>query len=376
VKPAVLAFEYLTSASPTTRGIAAWLRERAGSCDLVTNHPQNLPPEGLVVLDVPAVRRVPWPARGLRGLRRAWRRRARAARWDRARDRLAAVIGAYDMVVAGEFDSLKLLDDAGYPLEQVVYLSLESSQVAEQHEPQSVRRCLEGCRLRLIQGPERHRELEAALGYELDFAYLPVSVRPPSIDARDVQRPAPPAGGARLVHSGYVCDWSGLAECLAGLTAGRLLARFPVRIHGHALGTEDYRDELVARYGGRAGVTFDGAWYEDDAHTAMLARHHVGLAFYLPHADVPNWRNLVTSSGKIAAYAWAGLAIVTNLDGSGTDEPPFVPCPDFDPGTLQDALGRVAAGPDRYRTAALALARRTYDLDAALDRLQDRLLPG
>jgi hypothetical protein len=377
MKLAVLAYHYLPSASPTTLGIVSYLAERFGACDLITDYAENLPADGVIALpregaSAPVCAR---PFRSLAPVRRWLRRREERARQAAARKRLAEVVGGYDLVIAGEFFSLHLLDAVGFPLERVAYLSLESTQVIELYDAASARRRLQGCRLHLIQNEDRGRELNEALGLDLPFAYLPVSMRPPPEAARETADAGAGDDAVRIVHSGYICDWSGVAEFVAGLDGAGLLGRHPLTVQGHALGTEEYRDRLVERYGERDGVTFDLSYYEERDHRRMLARHDAGLALYLPHADVPNWRNLITSSGKIAAYAWAGLAILTNLADPRTLEPPFVRLADFEPATVAAALARVAAERETHREAALALARRDYNLDAAMDAILGTLLP-
>jgi hypothetical protein len=79
-------------------------------------------------------------------------------------------------------------------------------------------------------------------------------------------------------------------------------------------------------------------------------------------------------SGKIAAYLWAGLAVITNIRYDLTCDAPFLYVENLSPESLRTALDRYRAAPDRYHRKAMEIAEQYYDIRKYLDRIWERIL--
>ena len=298
--------------------------------------------------------------------------RAEDAAAGRALTRALAAPGSEpDFALAVEFHSLHLLERTGFDLARCAYISLESVDVPMTYGLRRARDLLSRCGLCIIQSPEREADFRKHFGLAIPFEHLPVSMRP-------VPEPAHPAPGGplRVLHSGYLCDWACVREFLdmAAPLAGEL--RMEITARGHCFGTKRYYEGLEKDFGATPGVALSRDFIGDDEFMDFLGGHNVGLALYKGDPNSPNWQNLLFSSGKTAAYLWAGLAVMTNIDHPLTRKPPFLYLDAFEPDRLRSLLADYAAAPETYRAAARALARERYDLDAHMRRILERLAAG
>ena len=71
----------------------------------------------------------------------------------------------------------------------------------------------------------------------------------------------------------------------------------------------------------------------------------IGVALYSNVNNTINWQNLIFSSGKIANYLWAGLAIITNIESDITLKPPFLKISNLEPRELNQALQQYNSSP-------------------------------
>ncbi len=285
------------------------------------------------------------------------------------RSRLRHRLHRYDVFLCVEAKTLRLLTEAGGDPASVAYLSLEGADILREVFPgDSAASLLNRCRFCIIQSPERRAGIERELKTTLNVEYLPVCRRPaPELP------PAMVRDDLRIIHSGYFAAWSCLREFLFAFGQSGVARTDPVYLQGHASGTEDYLAEVRHLAASLPHATVDTGFYPDQAHQSLLTGHDIGLAFYEDPRGTANWQNLVFSSGKIANYLWAGLAVFTNLEHPLTRRPPFLALDPRRPEAIAQAVERVRQDRLRYRDAARRVAEEHYNLDRHMRPIMDRI---
>jgi hypothetical protein len=87
-----------------------------------------------------------------------------------------------------------------------------------------------------------------------------------------------------------------------------------------------------------------------------------------------NWNNLIFSSGKIATYLWAGLAVLTNIDHPLTKSPPFLYIPEITSEAILNALHTYQTSIIDYQNAAFKCAKKYYNLDISMGNIYKTIL--
>ena len=275
-------------------------------------------------------------------------------------------LNQYDCVYAMEVHSLSLLFKSGFDLAKVVYFSLESDQIISLYDRRYVARLLEQCYSCVIQSKERGDDLKKKLNIEVNFQYLPVSLRPVKVMKNSRAETGQPL---KIVYSGFFSEWSCLREFLTQVEYTDLLGKSKIALQGHAMGTEKYLAELISKFGKHENITINSEFINDSEFLRFLNDFDVGLAFYNGDEELANWKNLLYASGKIACYLWAGLGVMTNIDTEETKRAPFIFIEDFSSETIENRLHEYSKSSVDYQVAAIEFAQRYYNLDRFMDRI-------
>lgn len=289
------------------------------------------------------------------------------------RRRLKRFRDSYDVIFCIEAATLLSLDRAGFDLSNVVYVSLEGTDsVRRRTSLPRVLALLKRCAFCTIQSKERRKGLESDLGGELDFEYLPVCGRPVPVSERATRQPDA-RQRPKIVHSGYFAKWSCLREFVAAYADSGLAADTPLYLQGHAMGTTSYLADIRRAADPLPLVWVDDSYYADEEHRDLLARYDIGVALYKNLSGSSNWENLIFSSGKIASYLWAGLAVITNLDAPLTASPPFLKVDEITPDEVRAAVERYAHDRELYAASAFAIAEEHYNFDRCMAKVMARI---
>ncbi len=385
MRTAVLSFGYPIERSPTVKGIIEYLVKRGFEPDVIlesANHHllAELPTSRVVqllprwVLWVRA--RVMSAAAVLQGapvIGRGAFRRIRsfldAVMWWPAAYRLRRIGQTYDLVYCIEAGSLFLIDAAKIPLGRCIYVSLELQQIISVYGCRKAGELLAKCAVRLVQSPERALLLNKALGRVLEYQYLPVSTVPYAPTRRCQSN----GGPIRLVYSGYIARWSHLKEFLLAYRDVEREMPVTLTVHGHSYGTGEYLREILALLADLPTARFEERPMSEREHQEFLEDFDVGVALYQPVAGNDNWKGLLKSSGKIAAYLWSGLAVLTNLADEDTRNVPFLFTDQLTHGAVRDALRAYQLSRDSCVSLALRYATEHYNIYTYLDALHRQI---
>lgn len=362
---AMICYQYAFKISPTLKNICSYLHDAEGTVvDLyveTTYCRQGEPCQwpGVQVIDSGADPFYRYFGRPL-------------LRMDQRRQFLRVLeknIGRYRRFFAVDFQALQMLYEVGADLSSVVFLSLESSDYMLRYDKAHVTELLTRCALRVVQSRERGDDLNKYLCAELLFEYLPVSSRYQPLPQ------APPPGKLRLLYTGYFAEWACLTEFLEAYRKSGVHERTTLLLQGHALGTENYQARVAELADAMPDAAVDSSYYTEAAHASLIAGYDAGLAFYQNLTGSANFDNLILSSGKIAAYLWSGLPVLTNIRCDLSGRPPFVYVDLEDPATLKRAVDLVDRERDAFRRAAYEMANRVYHFDRYMSVLHEKM-PG
>ncbi|MCK4782642.1 MAG: glycosyltransferase [Desulfobacteraceae bacterium] len=272
----------------------------------------------------------------------------------------------YDVVFAAEFSNVAMLHNAGFDLSRVVCLNLEGAD-SIRHEKDFQVEPLLHCAFFIAPSKERADDLQKYLGANLDFEYLPVSLRPVELKGRSH------CDELNIIYSGYFAEWAGLLEFLEAYRKSSAYEYSSLLLQGHSIGTDGYLEavrkdaEIVPR------LKIDTSFYEDKDHMDLLAKQDVGIAFYKNLEGTENFTNLIFSSGKIASYLWSGLAVLTNVEAPETKYPPFIYVRDFSEHEIKQGLHYVRDNRKLFRDSAYELASKKYNFDTCIKRIVERV---
>jgi hypothetical protein len=378
MKIAIVSIRYGIEVSPVIKGIALYGQQRGDAVTILVDrlyrdpsfHLQGIQINTLVPVWLEKVyanvrRWPPFPGRGRILSALNWMREKEIVRKLRSRAK------TFDFAFSVEMAALHFLAEAGFELGQAAFLSLESMDLLEHYDRRTANALLSQVAFCVIQSPEREKDLIDYLGTSLDFEFLPVSMTPPRHKRKRSQTEVKTL---RLVHSGYFAPWSNVLELVEAFLSPGSSDNVELVLQGHFMGTENYRDKVIDEARCSDRIRIDTHYYDDDAHAQFLAQFDMGIAFYSNVRGSKNWENLLFCSGKIAAYLWAGLAVITNIRHDLTRDAPFLYVENLRPDSLRKALDCYQAGPDRYHRAAIEIAERHYDIRKYLDRIWERIL--
>ncbi len=272
----------------------------------------------------------------------------------------------YDVVFAAEFSNVAMLHNAGFDLSRVVCLNLEGADSIRHGKDLPIERLLH-CAFFIAPSKERADDLQKYLGANLDFEYLPVSLRPVELKGRSH------CDELNIIYSGYFAEWAGLLEFLEAYRKSGAYEYSSLLLQGHSMGTDGYLEavrkdaEIVPR------LKIDTSFYEDKDYMDLLAKQDVGIAFYKNLEGTENFTNLIFSSGKIASYLWSGLAVLTNVEAPETKEPPFIYVRDFSEHEIKQGLHYVRDNRKLFRDSAYELASKKYNFDTCIKRIVERV---
>jgi hypothetical protein len=207
--------------------------------------------------------------------------------------------------------------------------------------------------------------LNDAVGRVLEYQYLPVSTVPHTPTRRCQFNGSP----IKIVYSGYIARWSHLEDFL--LAYREIEREMPVTltVHGHSYGTNEYLREILALLADLTTARYEKRPMSERAHQAFLEDYDVGVGLYLPVDGNDNWKGLLRSSGKIAAYLWSGLAVLTNLIDDDTRDIPFLFASQPTPNAVCEALRVYQSNRDSYVSGALRYASEHYNIYTYLDSI-------
>jgi hypothetical protein len=372
----ILSVLYSIEISPILKALAADATQRGAAVTFVTDELSR--DSGALVVPGVAVRclRLGW-SRVVLGMHVLHRHRSgRLAlrgfrRVDRLvmRVRLKRQLRGIHLCFVAEYHSLALAIEAGLRPESTVYLSFEGSDnCAEKRDLRVARQALPMCRAVCVASPERGDGLRTELSLpDIQFIYLPVSWRKCQTRPRLARKQD--AGQVRLVYSGYLAPWAQIKELLEAFAVASRGNPWTLTIHGHSMGTGGYRDAILGVAAGHGNVSIDEAYYDDERYVELLSQFDIGVALYTKSGGGSNWGNLSLSSGKIAGYCQAGLAIITNLDDGLAQTEPFLHVTGVDGPSLARAVRTYVAQPDVYKLSSLRLFEAAYDATPHLQRL-------
>jgi glycosyltransferase involved in cell wall biosynthesis len=279
-------------------------------------------------------------------------------------------IKRYDYIFCVDFQSLVAVSRTGADLRKVIFLSMEGTDFIRdsRYTKEEAAELLSRCALCIVQSKERGELLSGYLGVELSFEYLPAALRPVTLDSDMSQNPP-----LKAIYSGYIAEWACVLELLDAFEKSDAHEIAELHIHGHYMGTDPYLETVKRQVQKTRGVTMETTYYPDELYLKLLAQNHVGLALYRDMLGTGNFTSMILSSGKISAYLWCGLAVLTNIPGPETLEPPFVCIQEISAAELKRGLELIQSNLKVFREAARDRAANDYNFDRYMERIVKRL---
>jgi hypothetical protein len=272
-----------------------------------------------------------------------------------------------DIVFAVDFPAADILNNIGFDLSKVVFLSLEGIDYMRRYKKDYVRSVLSSCRFCVTQSAERGLTLKRYLNMDIDFEYLPITQRPRALKEKK------DSGRLNIVYSGYLAEWACLVEFLEAFKRSGSHKFSNLTLQGHAMTTQEYLGRINDLIRIIPNSKVDGTYYEEEPYMDFLSGQDAGIAFYRDLSGTGNFANMASASGKIASYLWSGLAVLTNIDEEVTKSPPFIHMRDFSEGGIEKSLGRVRENKELFQKSAYELAVANYNFDAYMGKLTQRL---
>jgi len=380
---AFVLYRYGLEVSPTVKGVSEYFASKNISCNIFIDELQRERsfslPHAIVHEVTPFFLSSSFEAKCLSFISMVPYVRSRLSPWLRTfflscRNKqfgsfLSTSLQQYRYILCFEFHSLAMIARSGIPLENVLYFSLELEQLMIQYPKEYCSELLSRCRGCIIQDNLRADDLNKYLGRSLKFGYLPVSRSPvpffPQSTSHDVS----------IVFSGYFASWSCLEEIVSAFKGMERHDGCSLTLQGHAVGTEGYLDAIQRMVVKDETISMMTEFLSDNDHLDFLRRHHIGLALYRADSDLSNWNNLLFSSGKIANYAWTGLAIMTNIDSPLTKEPPFIYVDEISPKSFEQSIKKYEIDREQYHESAKKFALDHYNLFSHMQKIEKTFLP-
>jgi len=267
-------------------------------------------------------------------------------------------LACHDIFFAAEFESLQLLSKIVPSLSNVAYLALEGSDVMRKYGPSHASSAIRSCVMYIAPSKERADALSNYLGFRLECEYVPVSLRPISVDFTKTSE------AVRIIYSGILMPEMCALDLVTAFKQSRCYdGRARLMVHAPNPHPRWYcreiREELAGTYQAQLKVGF----LSDEEHIAVIADNDIGVCVYRNLSGTDNFDNLLLSSGKLATYLWCGLAVVTNIFHEATQVPPFLYVEQLTGDSLRSALNSYGSERESFRAAALTYANDHYNFD-------------
>lgn len=269
----------------------------------------------------------------------------------------------YKYIFAVDYQSLNFINKVSFPLDKVIFLSMEGTDYMRLYPLSEVLKTLPKCRSYIIASKERGQEINDFLKLNLPFTYFPISLRPKT------QITKPLSSNLNIIYSGYFAKWSALEDLIDSYINSFLANQLHLYLQGHFYGTGDYLQAIKTKVDLYSNITIDTNYYSDDEHSVLLSNFDIGIAFYKNLTGTDNFENLIFSSGKIASYLWAGLAVMTNIDCALTKIFPFIFVEDLNAENFQNGLTLFQNNKEEFRRSAYKLAQAKYNFDTYMDEI-------
>jgi hypothetical protein len=271
-------------------------------------------------------------------------------------------IDHFDQIVAVEIEGVQLVKSLGGDLHNTYYLSLESNQIIEGLGiPKTIaRETIGACKNILIQDQSRGKDFCEYLDLDQSKCrYIPVSCQPREEIKKEERE------NIKIIYSGYFANWALLEEFINEYKMIPNLDKLSIVLQGHHLGTESYYLKIKEKFEtiSNSSIFGDGFYLEELKHHEFLSSFDIGLAFYRLDENKINWQNLLFSSGKIATYLWAGLAVITNIDHELTHSAPFIFMDEITTNNLVYAFEKYQLDKLQYQKMAYKYARKYYNIN-------------
>lgn len=271
----------------------------------------------------------------------------------------------YKYVLAVDFLSLNLINKNLFPLNEVIFLSFEGTDYMRHFPKQDVVNILSKCQTHLIASKERGKEINDFFRLNINFIYFPISLRPAIEMIKQVSL------FPKIIFSGYFAEWSALGDLIDLFINSDLSNKSNLYLQGHFYGTDEYLKTIKGKIASQTNIAIDNSYYSDKNHHELLSKFDIGIAFYKNIQGVDNFENLIFSSGKIASYLWAGLAVMTNIDCELTKNFPFIFIGNLEPRNFINGLKIFQNNKDEIYKSAYILAETNYNFDTYMADIFD-----
>jgi|ERR1035437_1564667 hypothetical protein len=266
-------------------------------------------------------------------------------------------------VFAVDYPALDILNRISFPLNRVIFLSLEGTDYMRHIPLKDVVKLLPKCQSHWIASKERGQKINDFLNLNLDFTYFPISQRP------KIENIKTSSSSPKIIFSGYFAKWS-MLEDLIDLNINSF-SFYPTTLYlqGHSYGTEKYLEIIKNKTRDQKNIIIDTNYYSDDEHHNLLSDFDIGLAFYKNPSSTDNFENMIFSSGKIASYLWAGLAVMTNIDCELTRKPPFIIIKNLNRDEYVKGIKIFQNNSEEFHKSAYNLAQSKYNFDIYMNKI-------
>jgi len=370
-KIAIISYDYPVETSPTIINLSSFFADSGYEVDLIVgelvrSRSFNLPKVRIIRLKPSPLGYPLW-----RYLRNRFNE---LMKFDKKFfcSQLKKIINSYDCIICIEFWSLDAVVQAGYDLRKCVYFSFEGTACTRPFDIAYVKSAISSCAFSIIGSKERGSDLERYFEMPIDFEYVPVSIRP-TTSLPEILNTSNNRKGLHIIQSGYFAEWSCLSEFIDAFKQIDLDSGIRLCLHGHKTGTEKYFKNIISKTRQMENVYVDLSYYDSNRYLQFLSQFDIGLALYKNYINTTDWDNLLFSSGKIASYLWAGLAVFTNIDHPDTHYPPFLFIEKITTENISCALEEFKKNKHLYKRAAIKHAKEHYNLDSYMKKVEHRI---
>jgi len=263
----------------------------------------------------------------------------------------------YSHIFVVDYLALDILRKTNYPLRKVTYISFEGTDYMHGFEKSMIKRSLTKCHSQIIASSERAERINAYLQSNIQFYLFPISIRPKRVIKHNE------SATLKMIFSGYFAEWSAIEELIFLFRHGNYKSAASLLIQGHAMGTKDYYTRIKQLAENQENIAVDSGYYTENEHYEMLSNNDIGIAFYKNLTGTDNFENLIYSSGKIASYLWAGLAVMTNIDCPLTHRRPFLFVREFSMVDFTESCNKYQNNRNSFKESAFRLANEKYNFD-------------
>lgn len=269
----------------------------------------------------------------------------------------------YDLYIAIDLISLDILNKVVRNKKKIITFILEGQLYLKELRNHHIAEILKKTLMIVFADKDRERDFSKIIGHTFNnVRYLPVSLRPVLMKTNRN------SDNIRIIYSGYFAEWACIHE-LIELFNQINDDNFLLTFQGHSMGTEKYLNSSMKLSNNKINFLTD--YIDDCKYINFLSDYDIGLAVYNDLESDGNFSNIIYSSGKIASYLWAGLAIITNIDNDLTKNPPFIYLKDLTVSSFNEKLNSYINSKEIYRDAAYKLANKIYNFDKNMSVIID-----